>query len=67
MKILMSYIVPLVAAVPLFSAVVVFLLPKNTNSDTFWSVGLWGSAFCFILSLFMWINFDFSVGDYQFL
>jgi NADH-quinone oxidoreductase subunit M len=31
-----------------------------------WSVGLWSSVICFVCSLFLWINFDYAVSDYQY-
>ena len=53
-------------ALPLLGSAIIALLPEN-KSNLIKTVGLCTSLITFLISLFLWLNFDLSTPKYQFL
>ena len=51
---------------PLLGSIIIMILPEN-RSELIKTVGLCTSLITFIISLFLWLNFDLSTPKYQFL
>jgi len=50
---------------PLVGVFIITAIPSS-NINRLWSIGLWSSVICFISSIFLWVNFDYSISSYQF-
>ena len=52
---------------PLFGCVIIFLIKENINSKNVKYAAFFTSLGTFVLSIFLWINFDSSYYGYQFI